>query len=142
MTAKELALNLAIVKHEGQCRKGTGEPYINHVIRVAESVYGWKAKTIAYLHDLVEDTNITLDILLEIGFTDEIVECVDVLTRRVDQSYDDYIARVKNCQYDIVRQIKLADLKDNLRDIDDIPGMSNSRKLRYVNAQAILLNSY
>jgi len=55
---RDLAVALARVVHSGQSRKGTGEAYFNHVERVARRVPGWRAQTIAFLHDTIEDTAI------------------------------------------------------------------------------------
>jgi (p)ppGpp synthase/HD superfamily hydrolase len=135
---RELAHHLAYVKHDGTSRKGTGEPYINHVVRVADRCYGWKAKTVAYLHDLVEDTNIDLDTLERIGFPTEIIDVVDALSRREDETYKEFIHRIKEAG-SLAVEVKLADLADNLQDIEQIPNNAGLRK-RYINATACLLN--
>ena len=78
--AKE-ALAFAVEAHKGQKDKGK-KPYIYHPIYVAEHVEGDIAKSVAYLHDVVEDTKYTLEDLRNAGFSDEIVDAVDVLTKR------------------------------------------------------------
>jgi (p)ppGpp synthase/HD superfamily hydrolase len=88
-----LAEALAPVAHAGQSRKGTGEPYVNHVRRVAGRVKGWRAKTIALLHDVIEDTRITEAELFLIGFPRDVIEDVNALSRRVSETYFDFIAR-------------------------------------------------
>lgn len=141
MALKQLAHSLAIVMHERQSRKGTGEPYINHVERIADSVNGWKAKTVAYLHDVVEDTPITLD-MLALMFPEEIVEAVDVLTRRPHpaETYKEFIQRACDAG-GIALIVKIADVRDNLRDIGDVPDGGPGLERRYTSALATLLEA-
>lgn len=145
LALKELSRAIAVVAHDGQHRKGTGEPYFNHVERVAAGVQGWRAKTIAYLHDLLEDTPITADGLRSLGFPNDIVEAVEGLTRREDEhgkeSYRAFIERSAAHGDPDVQRVKLADIRDNLRDIDDVPGGGPSLRKRYVTAEARLLES-
>jgi (p)ppGpp synthase/HD superfamily hydrolase len=111
-----LAEALAPVAHAGQSRKGTGEPYVNHVRRVAGRVQGWRAKTIALLHDTVEDTRVSENVLALVGFPDEIVYDVLALSRIPGESYTDFIDRtIRTGTVDALR-VKLADLQDNLTD--------------------------
>lgn len=72
-----------------------------------------KAIIVALLHDIVEDTEVTLDMLREEGFDEEIVSAIDAITRRKDeQYYFDFIERVK--KNDIARIVKIYDLEDNM----------------------------
>ena len=124
-----LAHALAVVAHKGQYRKGTGEPYINHVERVAGCLYGWRAKTIAFLHDVIEDSDWTAeDIYNELYKVDPsenliieyIVEAVEAITKVDGEEYSNYLKRVKtNC---FARQVKLADLRHN-SDLRRLPGV-------------------
>jgi len=90
----------------------SGEPYILHCIRVMLKVHTPLQKTIAILHDIVEDTKISLEYLRESGFSNPVVEGVDALTHRFGESYDDYIDRVK-LNPDATK-VKLSDLEDNI----------------------------
>lgn len=128
----ELARALAKVAHARQFRKGSGEPYFNHVQRVANSVNGWKARTVAYLHDVIEDTEVTSGALLLVGFPLEIVDAVLLLSRRQEETYKQFIQRTIDSGNRLVWEVKQADLADNLRDIDVVPGGSTSLRRRYV----------
>lgn len=136
LAIKNLAHAIAVVAHDGQSRKGLGEPYIEHVERVADSVYGWKAKSAAYLHDVVEDTHITFDDLSRVLIPGEIIAIVARLTRNENETYSDFIQRIIDSNDETVIKIKIADVADNMRDIDDtdMPGL----KRRYMKALAAL----
>ena len=111
-----LARSLAKVAHAGQRRKGTGEPYYNHLRRVAEAQGSARAKTIAYLHDVIEDTNVRGSTLLNLGFPEDVVADVLVLSRDVHESYADFISRTVRFGSLDALKVKLADLLDNLSD--------------------------
>jgi hypothetical protein len=111
-----LADALASVVHAGQVRKGQGEPYYNHVSRVAGRVDGWRAKTIAYLHDVIEDTPVTAEGLIDMGFPPTLVLDVVSLSRSGGETYSDFISRtIERGSLDALR-VKLSDLQDNLTD--------------------------
>ena len=135
LAVMNLAHAIAVVAHDGQSRKGAGEPYINHVERVADSVYGWKLKSIAYLHDVIEDTGITFGDLNNIGIPKEIAYAVHILSREEDQSYAEFIDKIiaykSILDIDIVT-VKMADIEDNLSDLDTTE-FWNMRK-RYMKA--------
>jgi (p)ppGpp synthase/HD superfamily hydrolase len=98
-TPLQRALQRAIVAHEGQ-KYGT-QPYYVHVLNVWEQVkyHGGNVsqQIIALLHDTVEDSNgrVTLA-LIRRDFGDRIADAVDALTRRKNETHDDYLARVKS----------------------------------------------
>ena len=113
-----LAKSLATVVHAGQVRKGEAEPYINHVQRVARRVFhlSWRAVAIAYLHDVIEDTPVTAEGLIDMGFPPTLVLDVYALSRKVGETYKDFIARtIRDGSLDALN-VKLADLQDNLND--------------------------
>lgn len=102
------AEQIARAAHEGQVDK-TGHPYITHPQRVAARVRGDDlAEAVAWLHDVVEDTTVTLDDLAR-EFPPAVVDAVDALTRRPDQS--DYYDQVQ--ADDLALRVKLADIDDN-----------------------------
>lgn len=113
----ELAEIIATEAHIGQVDKG-GNPYICHPATVASLVETQDEKIVAWLHDIVEDTTVTLEDLRKFGFTDEIIDAVNAITRRQGESRKDYLNRVK--QNPIAIQVKIADLKHN-SDISRIP---------------------
>jgi GTP diphosphokinase / guanosine-3',5'-bis(diphosphate) 3'-diphosphatase len=104
------ARELANRAHEGQ-KDLAGEPYIGHIYQVVAGVESEDAKTVAYLHDIVEDTHYTLDELRNY-FPTHIVDAVDHLTRREGESYADFIRRVK--QNKLATEVKVADLEHNM----------------------------
>ncbi len=110
MTALEAAKAIAHREHSRQADKA-GQPYIGHVSRVAAHVAGDQdAETVAWLHDVVEDTSVDLaDLGAE--FAPHIVAAVDAITRRTGEAPADYYQRVRG--NDLARRVKLADIADN-----------------------------
>ena len=66
---------------------------------------------VAVLHDVVEDGGITIDDLRKAGYSEEIVNAIECLTRRDGEEYDQFIDRVKGNP--LARKVKVADLNDN-----------------------------
>lgn len=126
MTLLNKAIALAAKAHSGQVDKG-GHPYILHPLRVMLNCESEQARICAVLHDVIEDTPITLEDLKDEGFTDDILVVLDCLTRRKGESYDDFIGRV--VQNEIACQVKLADLNDNM-DLSRIPNSSKTDEKR------------
>ena len=117
----EKAIIIATTAHLGQVDKA-GDPYILHPIRVMLLGKMGNEKICGILHDVVEDTNITLEYLKEEGFSDEILLALDALTKRHNEPYDEFIDRVlKN---EIACKVKLSDLSDNM-DLTRIKNPSN-----------------
>ena len=97
--------------HRGQ-RDKAGEPYILHPLRVMHAVCGFHERMAAVLHDVVEDTSVTLDELRRRGFPQAVVAAIDALSRRAGEPYLAFIDRAGS--HRIARPVKLADLLDNL----------------------------
>ena len=112
MATIEKALQIAARAHEGQQDKD-GRPYILHPLRVMAEVEGEEARIVAVLHDVVEDTAVTIDDLRQAGFGEEVIAAVLCVTHRKEEPYADYVVRCK--ANDIGRRVKLADLEDNWR---------------------------
>jgi hypothetical protein len=112
MATIEKALQIAAQAHEGQKDK-EGLPYILHPLRVMGRVEGEEAQIVAILHDVVEDTKVTLDDLRRAGFSEAVLAAVLCVTHRRDQPYADYVVACK--KNPIARQVKLGDLADNCR---------------------------
>ena len=104
------ALALAVQHFRGVTDKD-GEPYILHCLRVMHGVSDPLAKQVAVMHDLVEDTEVTLAQLRESSFHPAVVEAVDLVTHPPELSYAEYVIRLK--QNPLARQVKLSDLRDN-----------------------------
>ena len=111
MSSLELAISLATAAHTGQVDKA-GKPYILHPLRVVLAVRGDAERMAAVLHDVVEDTPITLEQLRELGFPEEVVAAVDALTKQPGEDYFDFVERAG--MNDVARPVKLADIVDNM----------------------------
>ena len=107
----EKAILIAVNAHRGQVDKG-GEPYILHSLRLMFSKEDETEKICAVLHDVIEDTDVTLDYLRERGFSKEVLSALDALTRRKDETYEEFIDRI--IENKIACNVKLADLNDNM----------------------------
>ncbi|WP_026888759.1 HD domain-containing protein [Clostridium beijerinckii] len=107
----EKAICIAARAHEGQVDKG-GKPYILHPLRLMLSKRSQEEMICAVLHDVIEDTDITIDYLKNEGFSEEILSALDALTRRHNETYDEFIERITTNK--LACEIKLADLKDNM----------------------------
>jgi (p)ppGpp synthase/HD superfamily hydrolase len=104
------ALELAVRYFSGVKDKD-GEPYIMHCLRVMHGVTDPLAQQVAVMHDLVEDTEVTLEMLRERGFDVAVVEAVELVTHPPELSYAEYVMRLKSNP--LARQVKLSDLRDN-----------------------------
>lgn len=96
--------------HLGQIDRA-GIDYIKHPETVASFVATDEEKAVAYLHDVIEDTSLTLLDLKKEGFSKNIVEAVDILTKKKGQDYQSYLNLVK--KNELARVVKLADLRHN-----------------------------
>ncbi|HTP23708.1 MAG TPA: hypothetical protein VMJ65_29150 [Solirubrobacteraceae bacterium] len=83
----ELAIALAVRPHHGQCSPSPGtEPYILHPRRVMLGVSGVRARALAVLHEVLEDTAVTAEELREANLSCEVLDAVTALTRRSGQT--------------------------------------------------------
>ena len=115
------AIELAKQHHKGQTDKA-GKPYIEHPLRVMNQVESEEEKIVAVLHDIVEDTDISLNDLRNEGFSEEVVSAVECLTKQDGENYDSYIERISFNPLAV--KIKLADLEDN-RDLTRLPEVTD-----------------
>ena len=104
------ALIISFTAHKNQTDKN-GIPYIYHPYHLAEQMDTEYEICTALLHDVIEDTNMTIQDLREEGFPDEIINAINVLTHRKNQPYTKYINNIK--QNELAKKVKLADLKHN-----------------------------
>lgn len=107
----ELAKLLSQEAHKNQVDKAGIDYFTGHIQTVVNSVKTNKEKIVAYLHDTVEDTNITIDKIYEI-FGDEIGLAVEIITKTNNIDYFEYINKIKNNE--LARVVKIADLKHNM----------------------------
>lgn len=105
------AIIIAIKAHAGQLDK-CGEPYVLHPLRVMLTRSSELERICGVLHDVVEDSDIKLEDLRREGFSDEIVNIIDCLTKRKGEKYEDFISRVLTNE--TACRIKLSDINDNM----------------------------
>ena len=106
----ERAYEIAKKAHLGQVDKA-GEDYIKHPEKVASFVKTDEEKAVAYLHDVIEDTELTLEDLNKYDFSKEVLEAVDIITKKRGEDYQSYLNSVKKNK--LARAVKLADLRHN-----------------------------
>ncbi len=128
------AIEIAVSAHEGQLDTNNGRPYIEHPFRVMSAGQTLQEKIVGVLHDVVEDTSWTLEQLTEEGFSKEVVDGIDAMTRRDNESYDDYLLRVQDNP--LATRVKLNDLTDNMdiRRWNEIPYHELARLQKYLKA--------
>lgn len=105
------AVEVAVKAHDGQMDK-SGMPYILHPLRVMATFKDPYLMAIAVLHDVVEDTNVTLKDLVDLDFPNRVIEGVEAMTYKKDETRDQYYMRVKR-NHD-AREVKIHDIFDNL----------------------------
>lgn len=103
------AMRIAYEAHHGQLDK-SGVPYIYHPIHLAEQMDTETETIVALLHDVLEDTPVTMEQLAE-EFSYEIIEALQLLTHNKEEDYLSYVERLKLNV--IARKVKKADLKHN-----------------------------
>lgn len=111
MTDIEKAITIAIAAHKGQKDKA-GSPYILHPLRIMLRMEREKEMIGAVLHDVIEDADLSIEYLKSRGFAREILEAVESVTRREDESYEDFITRAG--LHPLGSKIKHADILDNM----------------------------
>ncbi|RZS31433.1 HD domain-containing protein [Herbihabitans rhizosphaerae] len=104
------AVRIAREAHAGQTDK-SGRPYIGHPLRVMARLDGEYERMTAVLHDVVEDTAVTLDDLAAAGCPPEVIAAVDAVSKRAGEVAEDYLARV--AADPIALAVKRADIADN-----------------------------
>ena len=124
-----LASKIAYKAHEGQTDKA-GVPYIFHPIHIAEQMDSEESCVVALLHDVVEDSDITLEILSKY-FNDDIIAALRVLTKKENDDYVMYIKRVKTNK--LATKVKIKDLEHNrdLTRLDEVTDKDRKRSMKY-----------
>lgn len=105
------AIALAKQAHQGQVDKA-GKPYIEHPLRVMQGMDSDVGRIVGVLHDAIEDSDLTLDQLVEAGFGGHIVAAIDAITKREGEAYETYLDRV--IANPIALRVKIADMSDNM----------------------------
>jgi (p)ppGpp synthase/HD superfamily hydrolase len=111
MSTIEKAIEIAAREHAGQVDKA-GAPYVFHPLRLMLAVKTPFERMAAVLHDVVEDTPMTISGLRDEGFPHEVLEAVEALTKKEKESRLDAASRAS--KNPIARVVKLADVTDNM----------------------------
>lgn len=131
MTKK--ALKLCFEAHKDQLDK-SGMPYVFHPFHLAEQMTDEDTTVVALLHDVVEDTDYTLDDLRVMGFNEKVIEAIGLMTHAEGVPYMEYVAKIK--ENPISKAVKLADLTHNSDSsrLDNITEKDMVRREKYKNA--------
>lgn len=104
------ALNISFEAHKNQ-KDRSGVPYVYHPYEVASHMDDEFSTCVALLHDVVEDTDITIEDLRKEGFPDEVLQAISCMTHDKNVPYMEYVRNIKTNP--IARKVKLADLTHN-----------------------------
>lgn len=107
------AVRVAAAAHRGQTDKA-GEPYIHHPLAVMSRLSGDDERVVAVLHDTLEDTSLTAEKLLSMGFSASVVAALQAMTHKDHEPYLKYVRRI--CGNKLAVRPKIADVKENLRE--------------------------
>lgn len=131
------AMKLCFAAHKEQTDK-SGLPYVFHPFHLAEQMPDELSTVVALLHDVVEDTAYTLENMRAMGFPEEALEAIALMTHEKGVPYLDYVARLRGNP--IARRVKLADLRHNsdLSRLDVIDDKALERVEKYKKAIALL----
>ena len=111
MSTLERAIEIALRAHAGQTDKA-GAPYVLHPLRLMLRMSTLPEMIVAVLHDVVEDSTITLGDLRQESFSDEVIDAVSAVTRREGEAYETFVRRA--AANPLATRVKLADLEDNM----------------------------
>ena len=107
-----------------------GFPYLGHLQYVSNSFDDEDHKVVGMLHDIIEDTVVSKTILLELGFSENVVEAVDILTRKTD-NYFEYINSICNSNNVLAIDIKLKDLEQISKTASQVQNMEEVESVKY-----------
>ena len=131
MTKK--ALKLSFEAHKDQIDK-SGMPYVYPPFHLAEQMKDENTTIVALLHDVVEDTDITIDDIRKMGFNEEVCEALKLMTHDDNVPYIEYVKKLKSNP--IAKTVKIADLKHNsdLTRLDTVDEKALKRVEKYKRA--------
>ena len=134
------AIKLCFEAHRNQTDK-SGLPYVFHPFHVAEQMPDEETTIVALLHDVIEDTAYTIDDLRKMGFSEEVLDALDLMTHDKNVPYMEYVAKIS--ENEIARTVKLADLRHNsdLTRLDEIDDKACNRIEKYKAAIRLLSES-
>ena len=135
--ATKKALKLCFEAHKNQLDK-SGLPYVFHPFHLAMQMMDENTTVVALLHDVVEDTEYTIHDLRSMGFKEEVIEAISMLTHDDKIPYEEYVLNIKSNP--IARAVKLADLMHNsdLTRLENVTEKDIKRVEKYKRAIKIL----
>ena len=133
----KMALKLCFAAHKDQQDK-SGMPYVFHPFHLAEQMQTEETTIVALLHDVVEDTDYTLEDLAAMGFDPVVIEALTLLTHDENVPYMEYVRTIKDNP--VAKAVKLADLQHNsdLSRLDTVDEKALARREKYLKALALL----
>lgn len=131
------AMKLSFEAHKDQLDK-SGIPYVYHPFHLAEQMNTEETVVVALLHDVVEDTDYTIQDMIEMGFPQSVTDALTLMTHGKNIPYLEYVVRLK--ENPIAREVKLADLRHNsdVSRLDAVDEKTMERLEKYQMAIAIL----
>lgn len=138
MTKK--AIKLMFEKHKDQVDK-SGMPYVFHPFHLAEQMDDEETTITALLHDIVEDTNTTFEDLRELGFSDNVINALKLMTHDKNVDYFEYVKNIS--KNPIARKVKIKDLEHNMDTsrLDEVTDKDLERVKKYKKCHKYLLNN-
>ena len=134
------ALKICFEAHKEQVDK-TGMPYVFHPFHLAEQMTDELSTVCALLHDVVEDSPITLNELAEMGFPPSVIEVLALLTHEEGVPYEEYVKNL--AKNPIAKKVKIADLMHNSdmtrMEKSEIDEFAVRRAQKYAKALAYLM---
>ncbi|MBR7132678.1 MAG: bifunctional (p)ppGpp synthetase/guanosine-3',5'-bis(diphosphate) 3'-pyrophosphohydrolase [Clostridia bacterium] len=131
------ALKLCFEAHKNQTDK-SGMPYVFHPFHLAEQMETEETAVVALLHDVIEDTDYTLEDIRKMGLGETVVNALSLLTHDDAVEYMDYVRAIK--ENSVAKSVKLADLRHNsdLSRLDAVDEKALTRREKYLKAIELL----
>lgn len=131
------ALKLCFNAHKEQTDK-SGLPYVFHPFHLAEQMQTEDTTIVALLHDVVEDTDYTIEDLVKMGFSKSVTDAIALMTHEKGVDYMEYVAAIK--ENPIAKAVKLADLRHNsdISRLESVDQKALERREKYLKAIAFL----
>lgn len=138
MTKK--AIKLMFEKHKDQVDK-SGMPYVFHPFHLAEQMDDEETTITALLHDIVEDTNTTFEDLRKLGFSDNVINALKLMTHDKKVDYFEYVKNIS--KNPIARKVKIKDLEHNMDTsrLDEVTDKDIERVKKYKKCYKYLLKN-
>lgn len=135
--ATKKAMKFCFQAHKDQTDK-SGIPYVFHPIHLAEQMQDEDTTVVALLHDVVEDTDYTIEDIAALGFSERVIAAIALMTHAENVPYMDYVAKIK--KNPIAKAVKLADLAHNsdITRLDVVDEKAKARIEKYAKAIQLL----